>query len=150
MTTQEINQKGIHLFSSMLTEKGIRWERGPKQSKSTIYIHSIKSPVIKILIKTTSGPVPGGGKGKLELNWWVKEDRNEDFVALIDLSTERIWLFSSEELTEYAQQHSGEKDHLYMRTDHSIRPYKNKRKHLDTDFNEFLLERRIGSILGKM
>ena len=150
MTTQEISQRGVELITCMLSDYGISWERGQKRLKSRIYSPSINSPAITILIKTTSGPVPGGGKGKLELNWWTREDRNEDFVALVDLSTERIWIFQSDELREYAQQHSRGMDHLYMRTDHSIRPYKITGKHLDVDFNEFLLERRIGNIFGKL
>lgn len=147
MGTWEISQKGIELVSAILSKYDLQWERGSKRRKNRIYIPSNEYPLVSILIITTCGPVPGGGRGKAELSWWISEDREEDYVALVDLSTERIWLFRSNELKELAQQHSGAKDHLYMRTDHSIKPHTVKGKQLDIDFNEFLLRRRIGSIL---
>src|SRR5687767_2684480 len=61
---------------------------------------------ITIQIKTNLKSKPGGGKGKAALDWWIDEDVPATLVALVDLSTEKVWLFKREEVLELAQQRS--------------------------------------------
>lgn len=69
-------------------------------------------------------------------------------VALVDLSTERVWLFQKHEFKAAAQQQSRSGNHkFFVYTDREARPKKGRRS-MDTDFQEHLLtEFRIKAIL---
>jgi hypothetical protein len=47
---------------------------------------------ITIQVKTNLRAKLGGGKGKAALDWWVAESVPAVLVALVDLSTEKVWL----------------------------------------------------------
>jgi hypothetical protein len=95
-----------------------------------------------IQVKTNLRPKPGGGKGKQGLDWWVPVDSPADLVALADVSTSRVWLFTMAELAAHAQQESGGRLHLYMYTDESVRTRSAKLVKA-SEFESFLLEQRI-------
>ena len=100
-----------------------------------------------IQVKTNRRAKPGGGKGKLALDWWVSADCPAALVAFVDLSTETAWLFKAQEIATLAQQHSGGRHHLYMYTDPRAVPTKGRRS-MRADFDTYLLERRVNELLS--
>jgi hypothetical protein len=146
LTTHEISARSIDLVEQRLLADGI----GPFVRSSDRRVHLIlrasQSPESKIQIKGNAKPKPAGGKGKLALDWKVGEDSPADVIALVDLSTERIWLMSFDELAELAQQHASGRYHLYMYVDHAAVL---RRGNYDTDFDNHLLERKTSRLFVK-
>ena len=75
------------------------------------YSSKMKEPVT-VQVKTNLRAKPGGGKGKLALDWWVPEDSPAQCVALVDLSSEQIWLLRQKEVADLAPQRSRGRYHL--------------------------------------
>ena len=59
-----------------------------------------------IQVKTNLAPKPTGGKGSPAIDWWGDENCPAELIAFADISTRRVWLFTSQELASKAQQHS--------------------------------------------
>ena len=76
------------------------------------------------------------------LSWDLRETSPAQMVALVDLSTERVWLFRDEEFDKVAQHNKGG---IY--TDPEARP-KEGRLTMDSDFEGHLIEARIEELLG--
>ena len=102
---------------------------------------------ITIQVKTNLRPKPGGGKGKLALDWWVPESSPAELQALVDLSESRVWLFSTIELASVAQQTSSGRHHLYMVTDPTYVPRKAPKPARVAEFSRFALELRAPELL---
>ena len=101
---------------------------------------------VSIQVKTNLEPKPAGGKGKLSLGWWLRDDSPAEVIAFVDLSTERVWLFLREEVAGLAQQHSPKGNyHLYMYTKPDV-AHRQKGPVLDSEFNEYLLENKVRKI----
>lgn len=111
------------------------------------YSPRAKTP-LSIQVNANLQPKSAGGKGKLALNWWLPDHSPADLVALVDLSTERIWLLRTAELMQIAQQHSRRGYQLYMWVDPTVVSRKGYARVLDADFEEYLLDRRIEEIFG--
>jgi len=94
---------------------------------------------ITIQVKANLQAKPGGGKGKAALDWWIPEQSPAQYVALVDLSSESIWLMSHAELLAHAQQRSSGKLHFYMYTDPSVKRRNPERLSLRNEFDRFLL-----------
>lgn len=45
-----------------------------------------KKEAVTIQVKTNLQPKPGGGKGKLSLDWWVPDNSPAELFALVDIS----------------------------------------------------------------
>jgi hypothetical protein len=74
--------------------------------------------------------------------WDLKETSPADLVAVTDLSTNSVWLFTHSEFTECAQQHSARGVYkLYMYVDETIKT--KKEKALKSQFVNYLIEKRI-------
>ena len=100
-----------------------------------------------IQVKTNLKAKPGGGKGKAALDWWIPVEMPAQLVALVDLSSQRIWLLLREELPTLAQQKSNGRYHLYMYTDPTHRPQKERLAHM-YEFERYLLENRVHDVFG--
>ena len=83
----------------------------------------------------------GGGRGALALDWWVSEASPADLVALVDLDTESVWLFSHAELDALAQQRSSGRLHLYFYLDAQVRT--RKANGHASDFERYRLQHRV-------
>lgn len=57
-----------------------------------------------IQVKAMSEPVPAGGKGPLSFGWVFSSAYEADWLALVDVSSDRAWLFEMEQARELAQQ----------------------------------------------
>jgi len=111
------------------------------------YSENIAQP-ITIQVKTNLRPKSGGGKGKLALDWWVPEKTPASFVALADLSTELVWLFTPDELQAHAQQRSSGRLHIYMYTDSTVRPRSKQNLVHVHEFERFLLSSIAERVFG--
>lgn len=101
-----------------------------------------------IQVKTNYRSKPSGGKGKEALDWWIAEDNPAQLVALVDLSSKRIWIFQKTELAMLAQQRSSGRLHLYMYTDPTHKPKKTDRLAHSHEFEKYKLEKRAHSLFG--
>jgi len=97
----------------------------------------------KILVTSNLRPKKAGGKGKMALDWWVPVDTGADYIACVDLSTLRAWLFRRGEFVELAQQTAGGKHHLYMYTNKAVALRGKKKMKFDYEFESYRLENRI-------
>ncbi len=95
-----------------------------------------------IQVKTNLAPKPAGGQGKPALDWWVPDDCPADFVACVDLSGPRAWLFRFREFARVAQQHSSGRYHLYMWCQPDVTPRSDRRSLLE-QFTSYDATRRI-------
>lgn len=105
-----------------------------------------RKDVVTIQVKANRSPKPGGGKGKPALDWWVSEDSPAQLVALVDLSSLQIWLFTMKELARLAQQRSSGRLHLYMYVDPAAVSRKKGRVRME-EFEDYLFERRVQELL---
>ena len=81
------------------------------------------------------------------LSWDLRETSPAQMVAIVDLSTERVWLFRDEEFDKVAQQNKGGNRKFFIYTDPEARP-KEGRLSMDSDFEGHLIEARIEELLG--
>ena len=77
---------------------------------------------VTIQVKANESPKPGGGRGKLALDWWIADDCPSELAAFVDVSTDCVWLVTKDELVAMAQRHSGGRVHFYMYVDMAARP----------------------------
>jgi hypothetical protein len=94
---------------------------------------------VTIQVKANAQPKPGGGKGKLALDWYVAEDCPAELTAFVDLSTTTAWLMSATDVASLAQQRAGGKHHLYFYVDPTVVIRQQKPARLG-DFDRFLFE----------
>jgi hypothetical protein len=148
LTTQQIGKLGELYVQFRLLSFGI--ESAPLTTDSGIDLVAYspgRTKAFTIQVKTNLKPKPGGGKGKPALDWWVPDDSPAELFALVDVSENRIWLFTPAEIKEYAQQQSNGRFHLYMHIEPGIKRRANSRPALIHQFEGFKLENRIGSLL---
>ena len=149
LTTAQIGKCGEMLVQYRLLFLGI--ESAPMSTDTGVDLVAYspnRQSAYTIQVKTNLKSKPGGGSGKSALDWWVPEDSPAQFIALVDLSHEQVWLLSHEQLLAHAQQRSSGRAHIYMYTDPSARPRKTDRFSHQWEFEEFLLTNRMHSAFG--
>jgi hypothetical protein len=149
MNTRQIAFSGVALVKSKLMRLGIEASIAPDNNTELWADEQQSRRRIVIKVTTNQKPKPGGGKGALALDWWVKENVQATHVAFVDLSTENVWLLTTEELTELAQQRSGGRRHFYMYIAPNIESRTGKANHI-TDFDRFLIERRVNALNAQL
>lgn len=123
MSTARIGRCGELLVQYQLLRLGI--ESAPMTTDAAVDLvafHSATARVSTIQVKTCLAPKPGGGKGKLALDWWIAAECPADLVAFVDLATDSVWLFEMSEMANIAQQQSGGRYHFYMYVDATATP----------------------------
>ncbi len=149
LSTAQIGKCGELLVQYRLLLFGV--ESAPMSTDTGIDLvaySSIKAQPVTIQVKTNLKPKPGGGKGKLALDWWVPEKTPAAFVALADLSTEKVWLFTPRELQNHAQQQSSGRLHIYMYTDPTVHSRNVANLVHVHEFEHFLLSNVAESVFG--
>lgn len=149
LRTVQIGRCGELLVQYRLLMHGI--ESAPMTTDTGIDLvaYSPKSArAITIQVKTNLRPKPGGGRGKMALDWWISETSPAEVAALVDLETQRVWLLLQSELATIAQQKSGGRLHFYFYTDPQSRPRIGGR--LDREYEGFLIEKQIERIFGSL
>jgi hypothetical protein len=95
LKTAQIGKCGELLVQYRLLLLGI--ESAPMSTDTGVDLvaySSRTSQALTIQIKTNLRAKPGGGKGKAALDWWVSESVPAQLIALVDLSSEKIWFFT--------------------------------------------------------
>ena len=146
----QIGRCGELLVQYRLLLRGV--ESAPMSTDSGVdlvaYAPFAPEPVT-IQVKTNLKAKPSGGKGKVALDWWIAEASPARLFALVDLSFERVWIFSRDELAACAQQRSSERFHLYMYTDATHKPKREGRLAHVYEFERYLLEHRAHTLFGR-
>ena len=149
LKTAQIGRCGELLVQYLLLLRGI--ESSPMSTDSGVdlvaYSPKMRSPMT-IQVKTNLQPKASGGKGKSALDWWISDETPSQLVALVDLSTQRLWMFRSEEVPSLAQQHPQGRYHLHMYTDPTTRPTKVNRLSHVYEFEKYLLGNRARELFG--
>lgn len=147
LSTQQIGKLGELLVQYRLLLIGIESAHLTTDSGIDLvaYSHSRKE-AITIQVKTNLKPKPGGGKGKLALDWWVPDNSPAEIFALVDVSENRIWVFTRDEMKAKAQQQPEGRLHFYIHTEQKVKRRKDAPAASLQDFENFLLENRVGTL----
>ncbi len=145
LNKQQIGKCGELLVQYKLLLQGI--ESAPLTTDSGIDLVAYsgkKNNAVTIQVKSNLKPKPGGGKGKLALDWWVPEKSPADLFAFVDLEKNRVWLVRKAELPKLAQQNPKGRFHFHMHTDPTTKTNRkdDKMSH-DYEFEKYLLENKI-------
>ena len=147
LSTQQIGKLGELLVQYRLLSIGVESAHLTTDSGIDLvaYSHS-KKGAITIQVKTNLKPKPGGGKGKLALDWWVPNNSPAELFALVDVSEKRIWVFTRDEMKAKAQQQPEGRLHFYIHTDPNVKRRTDAPAASLQEFEAFLLENRIGNL----
>jgi hypothetical protein len=137
-----IGVSGKLLVNSMLLREGIPCQLGKNGFDLVV---TLKRPKRRwtILVTANLRPKKAGGKGKMALDWWVPVGNPADYVACVDLSTLRVWIFKRAEYEKLSQQKAGGKYHLYMYTNKAVALRGKKSMKFDYEFEGYRIENRI-------
>ena len=143
ITTQHIGSAGELLVQYKLLKFGIDSAAMTTDSGVDLVAYSPKNNrSFTIQVKTKERPSQGGGKGKLSLGWDLRDSSPAELVAVTDLSTDSVWIFTHTEYERYAQQHSKKGIlKLYLYVDESVNT--KKEMALVSQFEKFRLENRV-------
>jgi hypothetical protein len=149
MKTAQIGKCGEFLVQYQLLMQGIDSAQLTTDSGIDLVAYSPKNEKpLTIQVKANLKPKASGGKGKQALDWWIPEDNPAQYVAFVDLSTQRIWFFAQSEIAGIAQQSSNGRHHFYMYVDPTIKSSKGDRSVHSYDFEKYLLQNRLHTIFG--
>ena len=149
MKTAQIGRCGELLVQYKLLLRGV--ESAPMTTDSGVDLVAyspLNGKAVTIQVKTNLKSKPGGGKGKHGLDWWISENSPAQYAALVDLSSDRIWLLSHDEVSKLAQQKSSGRYHLYMYIDPTVKPSKTGRFVHSYEFEKFILENCAHEVFG--
>jgi hypothetical protein len=142
--TYNLDRRGISTAGKLLVQYKLALEGFETTAGGS---HLKTKSGASISVYSNQRPKPAGGTGRPALAWMLNGESATDLIAVTDLSTNRAWLFRREEAFTLAQQHPGSGNHhLVMVTDSGLTS-----KHariLDSDFSEFLIERRAEELLN--
>ena len=149
LSTQQIGKLGELLVQYRLLSFGIESASLTTDSGIDLVAYaSSRNTAFTIQVKTNLKPKPGGGKGKAALDWWVPEKSPAELFALVDVSTNSVWLFTRSQIEAHAQQRSSGRFHLYMYTDPTVKRRTNGAPVLAHEFDSFILENCVASLFG--
>ena len=142
-TTQHIGSAGELLVQYKLLKSGVDSAAMTTDSGIDLVAYSPQTNrPYTIQVKTKEKPSKGGGNGKLSLAWDLRASSPAELVALTDLSTDSVWLFTHAEFDKLAQQHSQTGNiKLYMYVDETVQTA--KAMALKSQFDSYRLENRI-------
>lgn len=144
LTTAQIGKAGELLVQQKLLLHGI--ESAPLTTDTGIDLVAYsprEMDAITIQVKTNLRPKPGGGKGKLSIDWWAPQDSPADIFSFVDLEHNRVWLIKTEELSSLAQQQPKDRFHFFMMVDPTAPVRRDGKPHHDYEFEQYLLENRV-------
>jgi hypothetical protein len=144
----QIGKAGELLVQLKLLLYGI--ESAPLTTDSGIDLVAYSSrqqDAITIQVKSNLKAKPGGGKGKLAIDWWAPEDSPAKIFAFVDLERTRVWLIKTSELAQLAQQNPKGRYHFFMSVDPTAKSRRDGKPSHDYEFEKYLLENRVHKIL---
>lgn len=114
LSTAQIGRCGETLVQYRLLRSGIESAALMTDTGIDLVAYLPGRRAITIQVKTQLAPQRAGGKGALALGWWVPKDNPAEMVALVDLSTESVWLLTHKQLEKVAQQKNTDRLHFYF------------------------------------
>jgi len=148
MKTAQIGKCGELLVQYQLLLRGVESAQLTTDSGIDLVAYSPRSArPVTIQVKANLRAKAGGGKGKEALDWWIPEENPAHYVALVDLSSQRVWLLSQAEISTLSQQTSSGRHHLYMYVDPTVMPRTGRPVH-SYDFEKYLLQNRSHKIFN--
>ena len=144
--TQAIGAAGELLVQYQLLKQGIDSARLTTDSgiDLVMYVPGHQSAAT-VQVKSNVGPKPAGGKGKLLLSWPFPDYIKAQWLACVDMSTDSVWMFPTEQARQLAQQkHANDTRLLYFYVDESVGPKSLK----VSDMTGHRLEPVIANLLG--
>jgi len=150
LSTQQIGKCGELLVQYHMLQNGI--ESAPMTTDTGIDLVAYSSKgnkAITIQVKTNLKPKPGGGKGRLAIDWWVPQNSDAQLFAFVELASEKIWIIKNKEIESLAQQNPSGRYHFYMALDPDAKDRKDKKKFRMFEFERYKLENRLKSIFGQ-
>ena len=149
LTTSQIGRCGEMLVQYLLLFRGIESAPMTTDAGVDLVAYSSGSATPKtIQVKTNLRPKLGGGKGSRALDWWIGEHTPAQLVALVDLSSQRVWVFTFAEIEKYSQQKSNGRYHLYMYLEPPRRIRKVGCRMHTGEFEHFLLSKRVDRLFN--
>ncbi len=144
MNSQQIGRAGELLVQFLLLREGIESaELTTDAGIDLVAFAPRQGTAVTIQVKTNLRPKRrSGGRGKPVLDWWLATATPAQYVACVDLSENRVWLFTRAEFQQLAQQHSSGRDHFYMWCDSTVVPRRGRRVLL-ADFDAYLCPQRV-------
>ena len=149
LTTQQIGKCGELLVQYHLLQNGV--ESAPMTTDSGIDLVAYSQKgnrALTIQVKTNLKPKPGGGKGRLSVDWWVPQQSEAELFAFVELEQERIWIIKNDEMGNMAQQSPTERYHFFMVLDPDAKDRKDNKKFRIFEFEKYKLENRLHDIFG--
>jgi hypothetical protein len=142
-TTQHIGAAGELLVQYKLLKYGVDSAAMTTDSGIDLVAYSPKtSRAFTIQVKTVEAPRASGGRGKAAMSWDLKASNKAELVAITDLSTDSVWLFTHSEFEQFAQQLSPKGIlKLYMYVDESVNTKQEIAK--KSQFEGYRLENRV-------
>lgn len=148
LSTLQIGKCGELLVQYRLLMLGIESSRMTTDTGIDLVAFSgRKNKAVTIQVKSKQRPTPGGGKGKLSLDWWVRETNPAELLAFTELEAERVRLIKSKDLPDLAQQHPKGRYHFCMATDPTNKKRKDGKAIHIYEFEKFLLENQAHKLL---
>lgn len=107
-TTQHIGAAGELLVQYRLLKHGIDSARLTTDSGVDLVAYlPASNQAVTVQVKTQRRPRPSGGTGPLSVGWFFPHDLKAEFLAVVLLDSDDVWLFTRDEARELAQEHSG-------------------------------------------
>jgi hypothetical protein len=150
ITTAQIGRCGELLVQYKLLLLGV--ESAPMTTDTGVDLVAFASAskrAVTIQVKANARPKPGGGKGRLALDWYIADDCPAEFTAFVDLSTSTAWLMSAADVAKHAQQHASSRYHFYLYVDPNVEVRSGRLARVG-EFDGFLLERRAADVFGSV
>ena len=149
LSTAQIGKAGEVLVQYRLLLMGI--ESAPMTTDAGVDLVAYapgREEALTIQVKTNLKAKPGGGKGKELLNWWIRESVPAQLIALVDLSTESVWLLTRTEFFDMAQQKSSGRAQLYLYKDPSAKSKQVGSISYLYEFERFKIANRAHELFG--
>jgi hypothetical protein len=150
LSTHQISEQGKVLVWSMSTAHKIELRSSGESECDFFAFSSRYQRNLKIKVTTNEKAKPAAGKGRLHLDWWVRDDTAADVIAFADLDSGRVWLVRTAELDKIAQQHCPKHSpthfHFFMSIDPAQSPRRDGKKLHDYEFLDLLFERAASRI----
>lgn len=144
MNTQHIGAAGELLVQYRLLKLGVDSARLTTDAGVDLVVYSLTAGhASTVQVKTVLAPAPAGGRGRLAVGWSFPHELGADFLAVVLLSDDEVWLFTADQARLVAQQHtSSGSRRLYWYTDVDM-PQRHGIPLKQGDMTRYLLEERV-------
>ncbi|WIE63161.1 hypothetical protein DEI97_008475 [Curtobacterium sp. MCLR17_032] len=142
-TTQHIGAAGELLVQYQLLKLGIDSARLTTDAGIDLVVYAPATGAATTMqVKTVERSTPAGGRGRLAIGWNFPHDTPAQLLAFTSLEADRVWLFTTADARQVAQQHTaGGVRRLYWYTDQST-PQREGVPLLQSDMERYLLRER--------